>query len=214
MTNKVGALLFLIAHLVGAQSSPLTNQDVLKMTKAGLSPAIIVDKIATEPCRFDTSTDALTSLKSGGVDDSVVSAMIRCHPAASPHEQPHVWVGANEEWVAYGNSQSAAYANGSTAAETTSAKATVQNHSEYPDVTRALTEKCQGLVITDNTADADYAVGIQRYHAGHLMTQKNEFSIFRARDSSLVFSGKTTWLKNAAGDICSAILHDAGKKSN
>jgi hypothetical protein len=64
------------------------------------------------------------------------------------------------------------------------------------------------VVITNNVSDADYALTIERYHAGHLMTQRNRFSIFRARDDKLIVSNTTTWLKNAASDICAAILQD------
>src|SRR5579872_2095690 len=84
----------------GASASPaMNNQDVLEMTKAGLSPGIILDKISsTASCRFDTSVEALTALKSSGVDDSVLSAMIHCPSAtAVVHSRPYVWIGANTE---------------------------------------------------------------------------------------------------------------------
>src|ERR1700758_3841127 len=143
MDIRLSTLLLLAIHLAAAQSSTLTNQDVLKMTKAGLSPGVMVDKISSQPCRFDTSTEALAGLKSAGVDDSVLSAMIRCHPAPPPHDKPHVWVGANEEWIAYGNSTTVATVNSehTTGLETSSGSATVQTHSEYADVTRELSDK-------------------------------------------------------------------------
>jgi hypothetical protein len=68
------------------------------------------------------------------------------------------------------------------------------------------------MVITNNPSDADYAAAIERYHAGHVLTQRNSFSIFRARDGNLLLSGKTTWLKNAAANICKTILEDATAK--
>jgi hypothetical protein len=80
------------------------------------------------------------------------------------------------------------------------------------DVTRALGDKCPDVVIINNPSDADYALTIERYHAGHVMTQRNRFSVFRAHDNKLILSNKTTWLKNAAGDICKAILQDAPTK--
>jgi hypothetical protein len=180
----------------GAQSSEATDQDVLEMTKAGLSPSVITEKISSMPCRFDTSIAALASLKSAGVNDDVLSAMIRCHPPAAPHDKPHVWVGANEEWIAYSRSTN------------NTEKATVQSHSEYADVTRGLTDRCRDVVITNSPSDADYAVTIERSNAGHLLTQRNRFSIFRARDGNLVLSNTTTLLKNAAADICKAVAQD------
>jgi hypothetical protein len=206
------AVFFLTLGLASTQAPELTNQDVTEMTKAGLSASVIVAKISSAPCHFDTSVAALTSLKASGVDDSVLSAMIGCRPAPAPshHDKPHVWVGANEEWIAYGSHTTVATSNsqGTAAAETGNWNATAQTRSEYADVTRALSDKCPDVVITNNVSDADYALTIERYHAGHLLTQRNRFSIVRARDDKLILSNKTTWLKNAANDICTAILQD------
>jgi hypothetical protein len=208
------AVFFLSLCLARAQAPELTNQDVLVMTKAGISASVIAAKISSSPCRFDTSVAALAGLKSSGIDDSVLSAMIVCRPPSPHHENPHVWVGANEEWVAYGNRTTVAASNsqGTAAAGTSTWNATAQTRSEYADVTRALSDKCPDVVITNNLSDADYALTIERYHAGHVMTQRNRFSIFRASDDKLILSDKTTWLKNAASDICKAILQNARSK--
>ncbi len=212
---RLFALFFVLLCLASAQSPELTNEDILEMTKAGISGSVIVAKISSsQSCRFDTSVSALAGLKKAGVDDSVLSAMIGCSPARPRHEKTHVWVGANEEWIAYGGHTTVATSNsqGTAAVETNGWNATAQTRSEYSDVTRALGEKCPELVITNKASDADYALTIERYHAGHVMTQRNRFSIFRVRDDKLILSNKTTWLKNAAGDICKAILQDAPTK--
>src|ERR1043166_7995790 len=54
----------------------LTNADVVKLVKAGLSPAPIEAKIEASPTAFDTSTDALIALTKEGVPESVIRAMI------------------------------------------------------------------------------------------------------------------------------------------
>lgn len=203
---KLVALLLIAFCVADAQSTEMTNQDVIEMSKVGLSAGVIETKISSSRCRFDTSIEALARLKSAGVDDSVTAAMIKCSPALSPHEKPHVWIGANEEWIA--RSRSTTLAPTSSVASS-SARTTVQTHSEYTDVTRELSDKCQGVVITNNPSDADYAVTVERYNAGHLLTQRNTFSIFRGRDGDLLLSGKTTWLKNAAADICKTVMQDS-----
>lgn len=53
----------------------LTNDDIQKLTSAGLPPAVIVAKIASSESDFDTSVDALVALATGGVDGSVIEAM-------------------------------------------------------------------------------------------------------------------------------------------
>lgn len=55
---------------------PLTNSDVLGMVKAGIGTEIIVAKIKTATCSFDTSPAALKELNDAGVPESVILAMV------------------------------------------------------------------------------------------------------------------------------------------
>src|SRR6266571_6417991 len=59
----------------------LTNQDVLNMTKAKLAPEIIIAKIQTSDCNFDTSPSELQRLKGESVPDVVIVAMINAPKA-------------------------------------------------------------------------------------------------------------------------------------
>ena len=54
----------------------LRNEDVIKMAKAGLDDAIIVSKISSSKCQFDTSADTLVRLKQSGVSAAVLKAMV------------------------------------------------------------------------------------------------------------------------------------------
>lgn len=54
----------------------IQNEDVIKMAKAGFDDAIIITKIASSKCQFDTSTDALIHLKQAGVSVAVIKAML------------------------------------------------------------------------------------------------------------------------------------------
>lgn len=56
--------------------SALTNDIVLKMLKDGIASEIIVAKIKTSTCNFDTSPGSIQSLKQGGVPDAVILAMV------------------------------------------------------------------------------------------------------------------------------------------
>lgn len=57
-------------------SSALTNADIVRLVKAGLSVETIEAKIATSKTGFDTSTDALVGLAGEGVPDPVIRAMV------------------------------------------------------------------------------------------------------------------------------------------
>jgi hypothetical protein len=55
---------------------PLTNEDILDLSKAGISPEILVAKIKSSTCVFDTSPAALHSLKAANLGDNLVLAMV------------------------------------------------------------------------------------------------------------------------------------------
>lgn len=65
-----------------------SNQDVIELVKLGLSDDVIIAKIHTasatgpESYSFDTSVEALKTLKESSVSDAVIKAMI--NPASSP----------------------------------------------------------------------------------------------------------------------------------
>jgi hypothetical protein len=63
-------------------AAPLSNKDVQHMLKSGLSTEIIIAKIKASATNFDTSPAALQELKSAGVPDAVILAMVR--PASAP----------------------------------------------------------------------------------------------------------------------------------
>ncbi len=54
---------------------PITNDAVLRMTRAGLDDAIILQTIDAQPGRYDVGADALIALKQGGVSERVIAAL-------------------------------------------------------------------------------------------------------------------------------------------
>jgi len=76
------ALLFCAATLAQTVGRPaefaakLTNRDILEMRAAGLSHGIIVAKIRAADCDFDTSPKTLAALKTAGISEDVILAMI------------------------------------------------------------------------------------------------------------------------------------------
>jgi hypothetical protein len=57
---------------------PLTNQDVLDLLKAEMSPKLIVAKVErSHGSTFDTSPEAMKQLKRAGVPESVILVMIQ-----------------------------------------------------------------------------------------------------------------------------------------
>lgn len=60
---------------------PLVNADVINMTTQGFDAALIVKDIQSSTTDFDTSPQALITLKNAGVDKSVLEAMLAAQSA-------------------------------------------------------------------------------------------------------------------------------------
>ena len=69
------ALLLCSTLLASAKQKPLTNDDIIKMTKAGLDEDVIVGTMQSNANAFDLSPDGLISLKKGGVSSQVLHTM-------------------------------------------------------------------------------------------------------------------------------------------
>lgn len=70
------AFCFAASTQVLAQGEVMTNGEVISLVKAGLSKAIVINKIRTSKTDFDLSTDGLIKLKQAGIDDEIVTAML------------------------------------------------------------------------------------------------------------------------------------------
>jgi hypothetical protein len=64
--------------------SALTDADILSMNKAGLPSSVLIAKIKSSACNFDTSPSQLQQLKAGGVPDDVILAMVEAPPIGEP----------------------------------------------------------------------------------------------------------------------------------
>jgi tetratricopeptide (TPR) repeat protein len=70
----------------GGQSSSavLTNDDIIKLVQAKLPDSIVIAKIKSSSCDFDTTADGLIKLKQAGISDSVLQAMVEAPPSSEP----------------------------------------------------------------------------------------------------------------------------------
>jgi hypothetical protein len=85
----IAAFLFLSASSAAiAQEEVMTNDEVISLTKAGLANSIVIGKIRTSKTSFDMSTDALIKLKTAGVGDDVVGAMLEAKSGKSISSAP------------------------------------------------------------------------------------------------------------------------------
>src|SRR5215469_11071356 len=82
-TRIILLLLSCCAFALLAQTA-LTNESIIKMVKAGLSDDIVVSTINSQPAKYATGPDDLISLKSAGVSDKVIGAMVSKSSGSAP----------------------------------------------------------------------------------------------------------------------------------
>jgi hypothetical protein len=75
--------------------APLTNADIMTMVRAKLPAALIIQKINTSPCAFDTFPSVLAELKYRGVPDDVLMAMVEAPHGKRP--TPNVREGSRRD---------------------------------------------------------------------------------------------------------------------
>lgn len=90
---STGGSIMSVAPISVASTDALTNSDIISMTKAGLPPDVLVAKIKSSKSQFDTSPASLSQLKTSGVADSVILAMVQA-PTGGTTSSPVVQAAA------------------------------------------------------------------------------------------------------------------------
>ena len=96
-----------------SQSMVLDNAAIVRMTKADLGDAIILQTVRSQPGDYRTGPDDLVSLKSAGVSQAVIAAMLarnsglQQHPLPAPVEIAPLSVNTDDPGVYFKNRQGA-----------------------------------------------------------------------------------------------------------
>ncbi|MCU1264669.1 MAG: hypothetical protein JWM21_987 [Acidobacteria bacterium] len=64
-------------------AAPLTNQDLVELLQARMTPDEMIAKIKSSPANFDISEPALRALRDAGLPDAVIAAMMRLEKSGS-----------------------------------------------------------------------------------------------------------------------------------
>jgi len=67
----------------GAHGGGAGNAGIIALHRAGMGDAAILAKIASGPCLYDTSIEAMVTLKRAGLSDALITAMVE-HCASQP----------------------------------------------------------------------------------------------------------------------------------
>jgi hypothetical protein len=88
MRKRFIAVALLVCCSFLAAQQTMNNDAVIKLVKSGLSDGIVVTTINTSPGTYDTSADGLIALKTAGVSDKVISAIVLKATAAAQPAPP------------------------------------------------------------------------------------------------------------------------------
>lgn len=86
--KRILAVIVLLAASLAAHAAVMTNDDVVKMVKAGVGDSLVLQQIERSQPAFDTSVDGVIQLKKAGVSDTVINRMMNARPAAPAQGQP------------------------------------------------------------------------------------------------------------------------------
>ena len=86
MKRAMPLLFFALAAFAqtGKQSKPLTNADIVEMSRAGVPESTILLAIQNTPAKFDVSAQGIVALHAAGITEPVLNQMLR---AATPQKQ-------------------------------------------------------------------------------------------------------------------------------
>ena len=198
-----------------AVPSGLTNKDVLDMLKAGLTPEIVVAKIKSSACSFDTSPATLEALKKAGVPDDVIVAMVQAPtatPTSSEPQRPRVYVTDSQSWSIVGWSASHGSVSTTPTGQVTGSSSGfgVTKGGARPqtaEIIKTLGQRCPEVIVTGDPGKADYAILLDHEGGKGLLRHKNKVAVFN-KDSDSVFSNSTLSLGGAVEGACQAIRKD------
>ena len=188
----------------GQSEKILTNEDVLELIEAGLSPDLIVTIIETSRSEFDTDLTTILELKKREVPDQVLQAMVRAAAAPKPYDptadnQLLIYVSDSDSWSMSGGFAGVWDSMGGAVAGATSGGARPQT----AEIIKTFRERCD-LEVTMEKEKADYFVILDHEGGKGIIWRDNKVAVFESTGTS-VYSGSTRSLGNAVKDACNEI---------
>jgi hypothetical protein len=203
----------------------LSNNDIAEMSVAGLPAEVLIAKIKSSACAFDTAPTSLKNLKASGVPDKVILAMIEAPvgqprtaaaPVAATTPEPansapqpstatstasdgktRVLVTDSQSWETRGSSAAGGNRNGWGASSSFSGGARPQT----AEIIKTLNQRCPQITVTNRLDKADFVLTLDHEGGKALLTHHNKIAVFN-KDGDVIFSKSTISLGNSVKDAC------------
>lgn len=230
---RMCSAIFLVALLVpitaGSQSTKsqpaaskaLTNRDVLSLLKAGLPANVVVAKIKTSACHFNTSPKELETLKAESVPDSVILAMVNASSRSGKPDsakastsssaskgseepgKPRVYVSDSQSWQMRGGF-GVSNGTGGGAFKGGSSPQTVE-------VIKTFGQRCPQAVVTEDRDRASFVILFDRESFKGFLRKRDKIAVFH-RNGDVLYTNSVRSVGNAVKDACQAILKSVKAK--
>jgi hypothetical protein len=219
-----------ISNGSGARPGTLLNKDISDMSAAGLPSAVLIAKIKSSACEFDTSPATLKNLKASGIPNDVILAMIEAPsgqskvlareafperaspmtapstPTASPSDgKTRVLVTDSQSWESRGGSSAGGNRNGWGGSSWFAGGARPQT----AEIIKTLNERCPQITVTNRLDKADFVLTLDHEGGKALLQRHNKIAVFN-KDGDVIFSKSTISLGNSVKDACQ-VMSEARK---
>jgi hypothetical protein len=224
-------VLLLVVCTLAICQSPLDNAAILKLVQAGIGEDAIVGMVNQQPGRYSLSANDIIALKTAGVSDKILSAMIvrsgaatappasagAPNPPALPSNQhPHpnngltrVYISDSQSWEMRGGWAAGGHTNSDGSGSWGGGGHTAGGaRPQTAEIIKTFNERCPSVTITNNPAKADFAVILDHEGGKGYARRRNKIVVFN-RDGDDIFSDSTRAVGSSVKEACQAILSRA-----
>jgi hypothetical protein len=204
-------------------SGVMSNKDILDMNKMGLPPQILVAKIKSSQCNFDTSPASLQALKMAGVGDNVILAMVEApvgQPKPSGVSDPPDVANASNTPSPTTTAPAQPMAQNPSAMDRQLPRVFLQSAShgntwnarrdQSMEMSKDFQKVCPGVRVTLNQQMADYTVLLNHIELG-LFARDNQMEI-ADRNGDLLQTKEGGSIKGSVKKVCDLILANWAKQ--
>lgn len=187
-------------------SQQVMNDDsIVKFVKSGFTDDTILTIVKTVPGNYDTTPQALLSLKASGVSDKVIAAIVGLSPTSQPAVLPSPVANATPPTPSVAPTQPRIFFLSKSSGNNRNA-----SRDQSMEMSKDFEKTCPGTRITLNQTAADYTVALNHIEVG-LIVRDNQFQIAN-HDGDLIATTKEGGsIANGVNRACQVIMDDWSK---
>ena len=199
------APVLLFAPMLLSQQA-MNNDSIVKFAKSGMMDDTILTIVKTVPGNYDTTPQALLSLKASGVSDKVIATIVGLPPTSQPAVLPSPVANATPPPPPSAPAQARIFLLSKSSGNTWNA-----NRDQSMEMSKDFEKDCTGVRITLNQTTADYTVALSHIEVG-LIARDNQFQVANHSGDLISTTKEGGSFANGVKRACQVILADWAKQ--